>query len=144
MKKMFTGHKYNQTSKNKPISDEETLNLKELERFYNKVKDVQLAEIRKLIVELSNENKNNLDQIILNINNCLNSDIIDKISLYLKNSKETIQTSIDKNNYNFNKRLERFEKYLTIALLTLAFLLIPNIVTIFRWLYNLFIKFSFL
>ena len=128
MQKMFAGKKASESM------EKERMDIKELEHFYKKVREVQLNEIRELIIKLNNENKRNLDHINVRLNEIIHRDVIERVALSLKNSKDDMQTAIDKGSYYVNKRIEQLEKYVTIIFLIILFFLIPNIVTIVRWL----------
>ena len=128
MQKMFSGKNFSESM------EKERIGLKELEHFYKKVREVQLNEIRELIIKLNNENKRNLDLINVRLNEIIHRDVIERVALSLKNSKDDMQTAIDKGSYYVNKRIAQLEKYVTIVFLIILFLLIPNIVTMVRWL----------
>lgn len=137
MNKMFSGKKYTEPSNEpKATFDEKNMDIKELEKFYKRVRDVQLNEICVLIKELNRANDKKLDAIAIRLNNILNKDIVDYVDNSLQSYKTDLEKTLDQNYYVFNKRLTSFEKFIFLFGMLLFLLLLPNVVILTRWIYS--------
>lgn len=137
MNKMFSGKKYTEPSNEPKIPiDEKNMDIKELEKFYKRVRDVQLNEIRELIIKLNREGDVKLDKIVIKLNDFINRDVVNNVEYSLQNYKTELVKSLDKNYYTVNKRITKFEKFIFIFGLVLFCLLIPNVVVMSRWIYS--------
>lgn len=137
MNKMFSGKKYTEPSNEPKIPiDEKNMDIKELEKFYKRVRDVQLNEIRELIIKLNREGDIKLDKIVIKLNDFINRDVVNNVEYSLQNYKTELVKALDKNYYTVNKRITKFEKFIFIFGLVLFCLLIPNVVVMSRWIYS--------
>ena len=137
MNKMFSGKKYTEPSNEPKIPiDEKNMDIKELEKFYKRVRDVQLNEIRELIIKLNREGDIKLDKIVIKLNDFINRDVVNNVEYSLQNYKTELVKALDQNYFIVNKRITQFEKFIFIFGLILFFLLIPNVVVMSRWIYS--------
>lgn len=137
MNKMFSGKKYTETVKESKIPiDEKNMNIKELEKFYKRVRDVQLNEIREMIVKLNREGDGKLDKIVIKLNDFINKEVVDNVEHSLQRYETELVNTLDQHYYVFDKRITSFEKFIFLFGLLLFLLLLPNVVVLSRWIYS--------